>query len=63
MPILHVLFHLAKSLNHDHIALHLYACTTPSRLNPDIVKEVAIMHLLADHPNMVQLHQVLQDAR
>lgn len=26
-----------------------------------IVKEVAIMHLLADHPNMVQLHQVLQD--
>eukprot|EP00775_Hariotina_reticulata_P010807 gene10807-10963_t len=28
----------------------------------DIVKEVAIMRLLSDHPNMVQLQQVLQDA-
>jgi serine/threonine protein kinase len=28
----------------------------------DIVKEVAIMRLLANHPNTVQLHQVLQDA-
>jgi serine/threonine protein kinase len=28
----------------------------------DIVKEVAIMRLLADHPNMVQLQQVLQDS-
>lgn len=29
----------------------------------NIVKEVAIMRLLADHPNTVQLHQVLQDAK
>ncbi|WIA37170.1 hypothetical protein OEZ86_014127 [Tetradesmus obliquus] len=28
----------------------------------NIVKEVAIMRLLADHPNMVQLQQVLQDS-
>jgi hypothetical protein len=27
-------------------------------VSSDIVKEVAIMRLLADHPNTVQLHQV-----
>lgn len=29
----------------------------------DIVKEVAIMRLLADHPNTVQLHQVRPGSR
>jgi hypothetical protein len=40
-----------------HAVLCAVCCVLMS-VSADIVKEVAIMRLLADHPNTVQLHQV-----